>query len=54
MLGVALYHEPFSHSQLVGFSFVWVALALFTLESTFEWRRLQLALATIENANATR
>jgi chloramphenicol-sensitive protein RarD len=44
VIGIALYHEPFSQSQLVGYSFIWVALALFTLESTREHRRLQLAL----------
>lgn len=45
-LGIVLYHEPFSHNQLVGFAFIWVALALFTVESTTERRRLQLALAS--------
>jgi chloramphenicol-sensitive protein RarD len=44
VIGIVLYHEPFSQSQLIGFSFIWVALALFTLESTAERRRLQLAL----------
>lgn len=43
-LGVAIYHEPFSQSQLIGFSFIWVALAIFTLEGTAERRRLQPAL----------
>ena len=44
VIGIVLYHEPFSQSQLVGFSFIWVALALFTVESTAQHRRLQLAL----------
>ena len=44
IIGIVLYHEPFSQSQLVGFSFIWVALALFTVESTAQHRRLQLAL----------
>jgi chloramphenicol-sensitive protein RarD len=44
IIGIVLYHEPFSQTQLIGFSFIWVALILFTLESTFERRRLQLAL----------
>ena len=43
IIGIALYHEPFSHSQLIGFSFIWVALLLFTVESTMVRRRLQLA-----------
>lgn len=44
IIGIALYHEPFSQGQLIGFSFIWAALALFTLESTIERRRLQPAL----------
>jgi chloramphenicol-sensitive protein RarD len=43
-IGIALYHEPFSQSQLVGFSFIWIALAIFTLEGSVERRRLHLAL----------
>jgi chloramphenicol-sensitive protein RarD len=44
VIGVALYHEPFDHSQLIGFSFIWLALLLFILESTAQHRRLQIAL----------
>lgn len=44
IIGIVLFHEPFSQSQLIGFSFIWVALIIFTLESTAERRRLQLAL----------
>jgi chloramphenicol-sensitive protein RarD len=44
IIGILLYHEPFSQSQLVGFSFIWLALAIFTLESTVEYRRLQPSL----------
>jgi chloramphenicol-sensitive protein RarD len=32
LLGVLLYHEPFSHPQLIGFGIVWLALALFFVE----------------------
>ncbi len=35
LLGVFLYHEPFSGAQFVGFSLVWTALVLFLLE---RWR----------------
>lgn len=31
-VGVAVYGEPFTNDQLVGFSLVWVALAVFTIE----------------------
>lgn len=44
IIGIALYHEPFDHSQLIGFSFIWIALLLFILESAAEHRRLQIAL----------
>lgn len=33
-LGVFVYREPFSRSQLVGFGLVWTALAVFAVEST--------------------
>lgn len=32
LLGVFVYNEPFTTAQLVGFSIVWAALAIFTLE----------------------
>jgi chloramphenicol-sensitive protein RarD len=32
LIGVFLYKEPFSRAQLVGFSLVWAALAMFALE----------------------
>lgn len=43
IIGIVLFHEPFSHSQLIGFSFIWIALIVFTLEGTAERRRLHLA-----------
>ena len=36
VLGVFVYREPFSRSQLVGFGLVWTALAVFAVES---WQR---------------
>jgi chloramphenicol-sensitive protein RarD len=44
IIGIALYNEPFSQTQLVGYCIIWVALIIFTLESTTERRRVQLAL----------
>lgn len=35
LLGVFMYHEPFTRTQLAGFSMVWAAVALFLLE---RWR----------------
>jgi chloramphenicol-sensitive protein RarD len=31
-IGVFVFHEPFSHEKLIGFSLVWAALALFAVE----------------------
>jgi chloramphenicol-sensitive protein RarD len=41
-IGVLLYNEPFTRNQLVGFSLVWSALALFAVEgyATRRWPRL--------------
>jgi chloramphenicol-sensitive protein RarD len=33
LIGVFLYHEPFDHSRLVGFSLVWLALLIFWVEN---------------------
>ncbi|KPL90914.1 EamA family transporter RarD [Herpetosiphon geysericola] len=32
-LGVLLYHEPISGAKLLGFAIIWIALALYSLES---------------------
>ncbi|MBM7844877.1 EamA family transporter RarD [Herpetosiphon giganteus] len=32
-LGVLLYHEPISGAKLIGFAIIWIALALYSLES---------------------
>lgn len=32
LLGVFLYHEPFTRSRLVGFSLIWAALLLYSME----------------------
>lgn len=32
LLGIFFFHEPFSSKQLLGFSLVWIALAIFMLE----------------------
>jgi chloramphenicol-sensitive protein RarD len=33
LLGVFMYHEPFSRTQLIGFSIVWTALAIYAGDS---------------------
>jgi chloramphenicol-sensitive protein RarD len=38
LIGVALYHEPFSGSRLLGFVVIWSALAIYSLEGLW-WTR---------------
>ncbi|HEY54296.1 MAG TPA: EamA family transporter RarD [Caldilineae bacterium] len=33
LLGVFLYHEPFTTDRLIGFSLIWLALAIFALDN---------------------
>jgi chloramphenicol-sensitive protein RarD len=37
LLGVFLYHEPFTHNHLITFSLIWAALAIFTAEAVHRW-----------------
>lgn len=43
-IGVFLYHEPFDHVRLIGFSIVWLALAVYWFEG-YQHRRAALAAA---------
>jgi chloramphenicol-sensitive protein RarD len=38
LLGVLVYHEPFTLASLIGFSIIWTALALYWLESVLARR----------------
>ncbi len=38
LLGVFLYHEPFTTGHLVTFGLIWLALALFTWDALAAWR----------------
>jgi chloramphenicol-sensitive protein RarD len=42
VIGIVLYHEPFTSTQLAGFSVIWIALTVFTLEGMSQRRRLAL------------
>ncbi len=42
LLGIFLYHEPFSATKLVGFLLIWLALTLYSGESL--WQRRQVTL----------
>ena len=37
-LGVFLFHEPFTRAHLITFTFIWVALVIFTTEAIWRWR----------------
>jgi chloramphenicol-sensitive protein RarD len=39
LLGVYLYHEPFTASRLLGFSLIWLALIIYTVEGAVERRK---------------
>lgn len=39
LIGVFLYHEPFTRDRLIGFSFIWVALAIYSVEIVINGRR---------------
>ncbi|RZI44011.1 EamA family transporter RarD [Herbaspirillum sp. HC18] len=42
LLGVWLYHEPFSSARLAGFALIWSALAVYSLEGLWQnWRAKQ-------------
>ncbi|ETV86875.1 protein RarD [Aphanomyces astaci] len=38
ILGVAVYHEPFSMTRLTGFLFLWVSMAVFGLDSYWAYK----------------
>ena len=52
LLGVFVYHEPFSRGQLITFSMIWLALAIFTFEAITRLRsergRAVLAESVVE------
>jgi chloramphenicol-sensitive protein RarD len=40
LLGVLVYHESFTQDRLIGFSIVWLALIIFTVEGLLAQRRI--------------
>jgi chloramphenicol-sensitive protein RarD len=44
-LGVLVYREPFSQTQLIGFSIVWFALIVFTVEGLISRRNTPVIMA---------
>jgi chloramphenicol-sensitive protein RarD len=53
VLAVAVFREPFSLGQLIGFVLVWIALAVFTGEGIVTRRRIRLSLHRDELAQPT-
>ncbi len=47
LIGVLLYHEPFTRDRLIGFSIIWLALIFFSAESLIVGRRAA-AVATAD------
>lgn len=50
ILSLTVFDEPFSAEKLVGFCFIWTALAVLTLENVLERRRVALVLRAQEMA----
>ena len=48
LLGVFLYHEPFTHNHLITFSLIWAALAIFTTEALHRWHSTRDRAAAAE------
>ena len=42
LLGVFLYHEPFTQVEVIAFSCIWTAIAIFSYSSIIEARKAQL------------
>lgn len=46
LLGVFVFNEPFTQARLIGFSLIWAALLLYSLEGVFDRRRSALLAAS--------
>ncbi len=45
LIGVLLYHEPFTQDRMIGFSIIWLALILYSVESFMQYRKTSVAAA---------
>lgn len=52
LLGVFAYHEPFTVTQLISFSFIWVALVIFTFSQMKWYQRRQFNTSKHEKGSA--
>lgn len=47
ILGIVLYHEPFTKTELVSFIFIWLSIIIFTFSTIFETKkRIQIQRKT--------
>ena len=53
LIGVVMYHEPFTRDSLVGFVLIWIALALYTGEGVWRRRRRAGRLPAVVSAEHT-
>jgi chloramphenicol-sensitive protein RarD len=49
LLGVFIYHEPFTRGHLIAFGMIWMALAVFTFEAITRWRSARVRTAVEES-----
>jgi len=45
LIGVILYHEPFTQNRMIGFSIIWLALIIYSVESFVQYRKASVAAA---------
>ena len=43
ILGIFIFHEPFSRARMLSFSFIWAALAVYTIDNLLLQRRIRAA-----------
>ncbi|WP_076592915.1 EamA family transporter RarD [Herminiimonas arsenitoxidans] len=46
LIGVWLYHEPFSGARLIGFATIWIALGLYSLDGVWQTYKRQTSVTT--------
>ncbi len=49
LIGVLVYHEPFTKDRLIGFAMIWVALALFWTEGMLQRRKINKIQVGVES-----
>lgn len=47
LAGIWLYHEPFGGARLIGFTAIWIALALYSVDGLHNYRRARMVSGSI-------